>query len=137
MELPGFGESLMSGFKPFVGAVCAAVVVASAPLSLADRAANLSAARQVRDYGKLPLNFELNTGQAPVVVEYLARGDGYGLFLTPTQAVLALRQANRNERRRCVGVAGPGTGRAQERPHDPRPYAAHRCQRHAHSAWRV
>lgn len=42
-------------------------------------------------YGRLPLAFELNQGQAATEVNYLARGRGYGLYLTPTQAVLSLR----------------------------------------------
>ena len=32
-------------------------------------------------YGDLPLSFERNRGQAPHNVEYLARGNGYALFL--------------------------------------------------------
>jgi hypothetical protein len=42
-------------------------------------------------YGKLPLSFEVNRGQTDDNVKYLARGPGYVLFLTPTEAVLALR----------------------------------------------
>jgi len=42
-------------------------------------------------YGKLPLSFEINQGQTDDQVKYLARGPGYTVFLTPTEAVLALR----------------------------------------------
>lgn len=42
-------------------------------------------------YGKLPLSFELNQGQTDPQVKFLARGPGYMLFLTGTEAVLALR----------------------------------------------
>jgi hypothetical protein len=42
-------------------------------------------------YGKLPLSFEANQGQSDGRVKFLARGQGYGLFLTPTEAVLSLR----------------------------------------------
>src|SRR5579859_3240384 len=42
-------------------------------------------------YGKLPLSFEVNAGQADAAVRFLARGRGYSLFLTETQAVLALK----------------------------------------------
>jgi len=42
-------------------------------------------------YGKLPLSFEVNQGQTDDQVKYLARGPGYTVFLTPTEAVLALR----------------------------------------------
>ena len=47
---------------------------------------------QVRDaYGHLPLSFEENRGQTDPQVKFLARGGGYSLFLTPTEAVLKLR----------------------------------------------
>lgn len=41
-------------------------------------------------YTKLPLNFELNQGQFDSRVKYLSRGKGYNLFLTPSEAVIAL-----------------------------------------------
>src|SRR5438552_2973962 len=43
-------------------------------------------------YGKLPLIFEANQGQTDPQVKFLSRGSGYTLFLTPTVAVLALRE---------------------------------------------
>jgi hypothetical protein len=46
-------------------------------------------ARIADTYGKLPLTFEANQGQTDAKVKFLARGDGYGLFLTPTEAVLS------------------------------------------------
>ena len=39
---------------------------------------------------RLPLAFEPNIGQAAQPVRFLARGNGYGLYLTSTEAVLAL-----------------------------------------------
>src|ERR1700690_3295447 len=42
-------------------------------------------------YGRLPLSFEENWGQTDPQVKFLARGTGYALFLTPTEAVLKLR----------------------------------------------
>jgi Beta-propeller repeat len=42
------------------------------------------------NYGKLPLSFEVNLGQTDKQVKFLSRGNGYSLFLTPTQVVLAL-----------------------------------------------
>src|SRR5436190_528045 len=41
-------------------------------------------------YGKLPLYFEANQGQTDPQVQFLARGAGSTLFLTPTEAVLSL-----------------------------------------------
>jgi hypothetical protein len=43
-------------------------------------------------FGKLPLAFEKNLGQTDSQVRYLAHANGYELFLTPTEAVLALQQ---------------------------------------------
>ncbi len=42
-------------------------------------------------YGKLPLSFEENQGQTAREVRYVSHGSGYELFLTPQEAVLALR----------------------------------------------
>ena len=41
-------------------------------------------------YSKLPLSFEANYGQTDAQVKFISRGNGYNLFLTPTEAVLAL-----------------------------------------------
>jgi hypothetical protein len=42
-------------------------------------------------YGKLPLSFEANHGQWDASVQFVTRGRGHQLFLTPSEAVLALR----------------------------------------------
>jgi hypothetical protein len=55
-------------------------------------AVGTSAAAQ--SYGQLPLSFEANQGQTTAQVNFLSRGQGYTLFLTPTQAVLALGQGS-------------------------------------------
>ena len=46
----------------------------------------------VADYGRLPLSFEPNEGQTDPRVKFLSRSDGYALFLTSTEAVLALHK---------------------------------------------
>ncbi|MEN3332223.1 MAG: hypothetical protein V7641_1588 [Blastocatellia bacterium] len=52
-----------------------------------------SAKAEIADhYGKLPLSFEANEGQAEREVKFISRGPGYDLFLTATSAVLTLRQ---------------------------------------------
>jgi hypothetical protein len=48
-------------------------------------------ARILESYGKLPLNFEANHGQADGRVKYVSRTGDYTLFLTEDEAVLALR----------------------------------------------
>ncbi len=44
-------------------------------------------------YGELPLGFEPNQGQSDPAVKFLARGNGYTLLLTSTEAVLQLRHS--------------------------------------------
>jgi beta-propeller repeat-containing protein len=46
-------------------------------------------------HGRLPLHFEANQGQTAEPVEFLSRGRGYELFLTPTESVLVLRTPGR------------------------------------------
>jgi hypothetical protein len=48
----------------------------------------------VESYGKLPLSFEANQGQADARVRFLARGGGYTIFLTDDEAVLTLRKSH-------------------------------------------
>jgi hypothetical protein len=50
-----------------------------------------TAARVERAYGKLPVSFEPNQGQSDPRVRFLARGNGYGVFLTDDEVVLSLR----------------------------------------------
>src|SRR6185503_16137010 len=42
-------------------------------------------------YAQLPLSFEANVGQVDPQVDFLSRGSGYTLLLTPREAVLALQ----------------------------------------------
>ena len=42
---------------------------------------------------QLPLTFEINEGQTDDRVDFLARGPGYNIFLTATEAVFALPRA--------------------------------------------
>jgi len=65
--------------------------------------------RLAEAYGKIPLNFERNTGQTSNEVEFLSRGPGYTLFLTrharPSWCWFGDHPA-------CLGIAdGPSRGR--------------------------
>lgn len=51
---------------------------------------------------RAPLSFEANQGQTDEQVKFLARGPGYQLFLTSTEAVMVLRQAG-GSRRSAIG----------------------------------
>jgi len=69
-----------------------------APADTKPAAKNLSAKTPggapsvLESYAKLPLAFERNMGQSDAQVKYISRGNGYEVFLTPKEAVLALWQ---------------------------------------------
>lgn len=62
----------------------------AAPLRPADEAAR---ARVDENYGKLPLSFEANRGQADPSVKFLSRGASYSFAFAPAEATLHLREA--------------------------------------------
>jgi hypothetical protein len=66
-------------------------------------------ARILEGYGKLPLSFEANQGQADARVKFLSRTGGYTLFLTGDEAVLALRGKAKNRRADAVGHVAKGS----------------------------
>ena len=72
----------------------------------------------VEAYGKLPLSFEANHGQADSRVNFLSRGSGYTLFLSPTEAVLALRKPGASSGPR-TRHAPPGNPEAKKAPAAP------------------
>jgi hypothetical protein len=43
-----------------------------------------------RSYSNLPMNFEQNVGQTDSQAQFISRGQGYTLFLSPNQAILKL-----------------------------------------------
>jgi len=51
---------------------------------------------------QLPLTFEVNQGQTDDRVDFLARGPGYNVFLTATEAVIALPKASAKSGQRPV-----------------------------------
>jgi hypothetical protein len=66
----------------------------AAPLIKADAAAKSAAKNRVSQaYGKLPLSFQANRGQTDPRVDFIARGSGYSLFLSASEAVLSLSPA--------------------------------------------
>ena len=66
-------------------------------------------AKVVHEYAKLPMGFEPNVGQANAQAKFVARGEGYTVFLTPGEAVLRLRNGTRTEPRDLTrdSVASP------------------------------
>src|SRR2546422_4147106 len=77
--------------------VMAFTVLPGADKAMADNAAPVAKTQVQEAYGKLPLYFEANRGQADRRVKFLSRGRGYTLFLTPTEAVLTLRHPTKSE----------------------------------------
>ncbi len=71
-------------FTPATVPMVAGNFVSDAPETGVTRKARLQ-----ESYGKLPLGFEANQGQTESQVKFLARGNGYNLFLTSTEVVLA------------------------------------------------
>lgn len=72
--------------KLFTILLAVALLMPAASLSTADKA------DMAESYGDLPLHFEPNQGQTDRAVKFLARGDGYTLFLTNSEAVMAFNQ---------------------------------------------
>ena len=102
-----------------LGLLASAVVEVGSGSSLAREpysAAKAPAANEpqvVEAYGKLPLSFEANQGQIDGRVDFLSRGSGYTLFLTPAEAVLALRKPAASSRARTTH-APPGNTEAEQ-----------------------
>jgi hypothetical protein len=61
--------------------------------------------------GTLPLAFEANQGQTDPTVKYIARGSGYTVFLTESDAVLALHSAPTAGDARAAGRYALGVSR--------------------------
>jgi len=88
----------MKGKIPIITALSIVASVISVPrllLPTANAGQSTSHAaiqpKLVDAYGKLPLAFEANQGQSDQPVRFLARGNGFVLFLTADSAVLTLR----------------------------------------------
>jgi hypothetical protein len=72
------------------GLICAAEMNATAqePAQMPDA----RKAQSANDYGRIPLSFEANQGQADKSAKFVSRGAGYGLLLTRQDALLSLRK---------------------------------------------
>ena len=80
-----------------------------------------SQTHSLKSYGQLPLSFEANRGQTDSQVKFLSRGRGYTVFLTSTEAVLALkkpeaRSQKSQARRQLPFVSGQLQKAARLRP---------------------
>src|SRR4051812_31739329 len=80
--------------KRFLTAFACILMIASSSIA----AANAPSAGQMppgarlnHAFGRLPMRFEANLGQTDPRVGCMARGEGYALFLPPTEAAIAVR----------------------------------------------
>jgi hypothetical protein len=91
----------------FVGVAFFGPIPASNEPAMAGRASD--AHTILASQAQTPLHFEPNQGQTDASVQYLARGGGYTLFLTPGEAVLSLRPRG-GSRGRGAGIGSRGRG---------------------------
>src|SRR5882672_3973814 len=68
-------------------------------------------ARVSESYGKLPLHFEANRGQADKAVRFLSHGAGYSLYLTADEAVLVLSKPAADAKRVALRMNLVGAAR--------------------------
>ncbi len=116
------GRAFIVATQPAHAAVPSSRVAHAGAARTPDRTASGPAAAAMRaSYARLPMRFELNEGQTDPRVRFLMRGGGSTIFLTNTEAVLAVAQGTASHskvlKRPLTGsgvrahVAGPDTGR--------------------------
>ena len=108
-RLEGMTSLLLAALLWVTGQACATPAMTPPP-------AAATQAQVSSSYGKLPLSFEINRGQTDSQVKFLARGQGYGLFLTPREAVLSLRAAQPNTAQAKARKPATGKGAKADKP---------------------
>jgi hypothetical protein len=95
----------------YVGVLLAVLSFNVMPVDAANVSKNVS-----KTYGRLALRFEVNRGQADSRAQYLARGAGYTVLLTPTEAIINLRRARQQKyvRMRLVNASASAQPSASE-----------------------
>lgn len=79
LTLPGYCDTSKRQSKPSKSGVV-----------LAERN-SATASRVTEAFGRLPLTFESNTGQADPQVKFISRGNGFSFYLSPAEAILDLQ----------------------------------------------
>ena len=89
-----FSTFSLFGFRLPVHQLCGAglALCLAQEVIASDLPQQSSAAKQ--QFYSLPMHFEPNVGQIDRSVDYVSRGPGYTVFLTPSQAVLSLKTQN-------------------------------------------
>ena len=79
------------GVLPVLFALAFTLTVSAHPdEAISNSASPAPNSRSLAHYANLPLSFEPNRGQTDPQVNYLARGQGYTVFLTPSEAVFSV-----------------------------------------------
>jgi hypothetical protein len=115
-------------------AAVAALASVSPAAVLATAAPPLAAAQKAQaweTYGKIPLSFEANEGQADRRVQFLSRGAGFGLFLTSGEAVVETQDATLH-----MQLLG-GNAAAVASPIDPLPGSVNYIQGNNPARWKT
>jgi Beta-propeller repeat len=92
--LAGLGHSVLwrgQSVSGMAGSSASSASQAASPANQEDDATTKD--RVKRQYGRLPMNFEVNQGQADDSVRFLSRGHGYQVFLTDNEAALVLQSS--------------------------------------------
>jgi len=115
-NLPG-GRASITAAQPAHAAASSARAPHAGAAPLLNRTASGPASAAMRaSYARLPMRFELNEGQTDPRVRFLMRGGGSTIFLTNTEAVLAVAQGTATDskapKRPLTGSAlrAPGAG---------------------------
>ena len=101
----GLGGRIAGALVTILFLTFGAAIAANSPAGDASEAPDSKAAsnRIVAQYGKIPLSFEANQGQTDPHVQFLSRGSGYSLFLTPGEVVLNLERQKSAIQRQIPG----------------------------------
>jgi hypothetical protein len=75
-----------------IAGITLATAPSGTPIHAAPQAASHTRPMVTSSFARLPLSFEPNLGQTDARVKFLSRGHGYTLFLTPTEALLSMRE---------------------------------------------
>ena len=97
-EIYGLRFAIQSRVLAIAISICALIMVLGLALD-AQGQDEQAKASLLRNYDKIPLHFEPNVGQSDAHAKFVSRGNGYVFFLTPSEAVLVLRQAGVAQRR--------------------------------------
>jgi beta-propeller repeat-containing protein/S-layer family protein len=68
--------------------------------------------RALVNYGKLPLSFEENRGQADARVKFLSHGSDYSILLSPSEVFLNLQSAGKARHQSAIRMSFPGANSA-------------------------